>query len=57
MGLRSEGETKPSTGPLPEAAACHSREAELVRDGHRASRDKPDETAEAPGVSVDMVGA
>lgn len=28
-----------------------------MRDGHRASRDKPDETAEAPGLSVDMVGA
>ena len=28
-----------------------------MRDGHRASRDKPHETAEAPGVSVDMVRA
>ena len=28
-----------------------------MRDSHRASRDKPDETTEAPGVSVDMVGA
>lgn len=28
-----------------------------MRDGHRASRDKPHEKAEAPGVSVDVVRA